>query len=104
MPTTPPSSSPSPTTTRTTCSRRPAARSNPQARRVPPAASTVFVYGYDAQGRQSALSRPNQTSDTESFNDINQPLNLTTTGPGGTTLAKGTNTLDPANGQITQMT
>lgn len=63
----------------------------------------VFVYGYDAQGRQSALTRPNQATDTETFNDINQPLNLTTTGPGGSTLAKGTNTLDSINGEITGM-
>lgn len=63
----------------------------------------VFVYGYDAQGRQDALTRPNQTADQWTFNDINQPLSLTSSGPGGSVLAKGTNTLDPVTGEITQM-
>jgi RHS repeat-associated protein len=67
-------------------------------------AGGVFVYGYDAQGRQATLTRPNGTADLETYNDVGQPLSLTTTGHGGATLAKATDTIDPATGLITQMT
>ena len=46
------------------------------------------------QGRQNSLTRPNAPA-TRSLQRHNQPLSLTTTGPGGTTLAKGTNTHRP---------
>jgi RHS repeat-associated protein len=63
-----------------------------------------FVYGYDPQGRQASLTRPNGVDDGWTFNDANVPLSLTTTGPDGSVLAHATNTLDPATDQITQMT
>ncbi len=63
----------------------------------------VFVYGYDTQGRQASIIRPNQTADLYTYNDVSQPLSLTSTGPGGAVLAKGANTLDPVTGQITEM-
>lgn len=63
-----------------------------------------YVFGYDPQGRQTSLTRPNGTVDTATFNDADQPLSRTTTGPGGAVLARATNTIDQHTGQITQMT
>jgi RHS repeat-associated protein len=67
-------------------------------------AGRAFVVGYDSQGRQTSLVRPNGTTDASSYTDANQPVSLTTTGVGGGVLAKATDTIDPATGLVTKMT